>query len=1499
MRSNKMGRALALILTLLMVVSTFVVLPAAAETVDGKDVLWSHDFAADGNQDKYSVHPNGGQKDVLAYGDGYFAKNDIFHLSGIWNSYAYIQNGKFYIGYNSRLYPENTTGSNPNQDFYSLLQGTYSGYDTAGSSYFFETDFYSALDGATAGSGVRTAKVDSSASWSYTDENGEVVTGSGAIYSDYGNGVGGHFFNYKSKYNTNTCLFRIAANGLAYTQDNANASMSTLLSYGGVYYLDENGQPVYFPSGAKLTDASLDYCIVDPAKAYQLEKNVQYRLGVQFDVDNVVVDETTGIKKVTTSATVYIKKANEPYWSHCIGTSKHTETLSGDYIELNNRAYSTLIGGKSEIYHYDCNGVDHVNALMTASAADPSRYTCKCIDCGKTWKVREIDGVFYEGKEFGTVCEGTYMVWVPMQGIGTPIAETVYSEAGTGHSYNQYGQCTACGKYEYVTEIPEGFSMSRAGNSTTNVNNYIASSGTLKVTHSGVDYMNGNINNPEIGKSYKPLTVSFDFMLSACDWNTSLAKPGNFAELLALQPGTGTGQQVLQIGMDGNNQPFLCFATDFRADQTKTYETVKVALVDGAEDTTDPNYEKVEQYKDYYGRNCGGIAWTYDDSGSIRTYTFYNHNVGSYYLTLGEWINISFTILPNKTNNKATLMLYVNGELVGMRPNALGWNEAFHAVRWNPGSVRYTKPTYYIDNLGVRFHDTVEEAYTNKMAGTEVFTYRFDRFQAVRHDANFTAEDLGATRNNTYPLMGRFEDAFDSKIVMNNGSYAHYNNPDAISSDRITLLLSSKINGEFTHLSNNEYEIDVTLAMDEAKAGEVGNPCLIRLSKYRDNYVALKLVYLKTSGYWAMIGGAQQQLINAAGIQLSPYTTVTDGVPEAFSNLRAVIDEKNNTYSIYVDGNVAYYEKDGERIPVEDITLPAPEGTGVTEAKKEGSGFTGDVTKYYDFTEAYAQQLVTNGVLTDLNTAGEYVCLMQWIKDFFLENVAVRIIPDSVVEYVGVQERVNDSTFDLRFIAALDDIYADGVGFMVEAYLNDQYVGRETVYQDRIFKAVDANGSTFDAYETDKGSYLTAVKIVGIEKTTLSDTYTFKITPMITYENGDPQESYQTHTVVYNGLGQCLNNGFPFEDVNLEDYKELASPAVMLEMTPKTEGDYSTFYVYVRCADSSGRYYVRYNFSYEYDTATTNETNSATNINAFRIKGANLVKISGISDTAVTYTQVAYVLGQGEISLAIKEYVYGIEKYKTEKNEEGETVFVLDENGEKIPIYGNSVQDFIGGFHGDEKIESFALTADGVSYTPGAEGKKVVCCSELVIDQTTVLERWEEGLGDDGAKEPVVKQEQTFTINRNGIGADRTLTWLVSDFAIDAAYPMMFTLQRVTDSTETAPVCEIVDIYDANGNKIDGMVTNLSYPSQKNFMYHAEGREARYSSATSGISAKAGVKNLSGVNVKDTYIACRPGSDNKWYVNMNSAENGANPVAGEVWSLTCYYHIDYVNPANN
>ncbi|MBQ9120950.1 MAG: hypothetical protein IJY12_01145, partial [Clostridia bacterium] len=90
-------------------------------------------------------------------------------------------------------------------------------------------------------------------------------------------------------------------------------------------------------------------------------------------------------------------------------------------------------------------------------------------------------------------------------------------------------------------------------------------------------------------------------------------------------------------------------------------------------------------------------------------------------------------------------------------------------------------------------------------------------------------------------------------------------------------------------------------------------------------------------------------------------------------------------------------------------------------------------------------------------------------------------------------------------------------------------------------------------------------------------------------------------------------------------------------------------------------------------------------------------------------------------------------------------------------------------------------------------------------------------------------------------------------------------------------------------------------------------RTVQFSSATSGISSEAGFtlgKNNDGV-LGTPYIAYRldGAGDNKLYVPMMGSANVTVPTAsgtttktqpavGDTWEISCFYKIDYVNPAN-
>ena len=1519
MRNRRMAsRLLALALTALMLVSCFVALPAMAEgeTTSGKKVLWGYDFARFGTQNNTSLK------------DNYFSKNDVFVMDVSGTGATGLSGGMLTIGGATYIRNTKTAGSNSNSDFYDLLFGHYEGYNKVGSKIFMEMDFQQVK--------LPSAKEDTECSWGYYNENDERIEGSGTLYTDDCGGSGALVFQFKNGAQ-NRPLFRVTAGGKMYTRDNED-NYTYALANGSVYYKDADGNKVYLPSGASVSNLNLGYCLKDPSKAYQLEVGVTYRIGVAIRISGI---DSAG--KVTLVADVYVKKAGASNWETKVGSTTYyyypigantNATAANEYIQLNDSSYVVNLGGVWEIYANTCNGTDHLNVL--ASSADPLDDTlraCTCIDCGESWTEREVDGLRYKGVTSGTVCEGMYKVWYPLDGVGAPFADSEYLVLGEGHAYNNSGVCTECGKQEYAGYLSKGFRVSGKPGSIYNVSGYTTEGGRGYITsaYSREVYLFGDTSKDGgaymLGNKEKAFTISFDLNANDIEWNPNYKNYptaiGNFVELVTLvtSANKSVNSQLLSIGIKPDGTPFISFAYDFAGDSAKTKHSVTVSLVEGENGTkvVNTNDAKYAELMTWFkacaapGQDVntavGGVIlvdgvatgcnyFTITETDTSKTFNFLYPQVSQYDITEGEWFNVAVTVIPDSKNN-AQLLLYINGELVAMRPQALVFQADWQSVRIGAVNGRFTRSKNNYDNISIRVHETIADAY--KDVSNDRISFAFDRFQSTVLDPDYGGTYFGNAFSHSATRVGAFSNTLDPSLdIYNGGEYAYFSDDEIATSDALQFSMTTKIGGTTADtgvkhqvVSDYKYEAKAVIAVDR---NSPINADVVRLSKYTDSFAKVVLLKLTPTGFVA--NGKELYTIN--GERLSPYTTVTDGVPEAFTDVRVVVDEIANCYSVYVNEKVAYYKNGDAYVPYYNVQMPSPESSNVGYAnadKAEYASFNVDKTKYHTYTDAYFQELIKNGAVKNYAYACEYIRFFQGWNNFYLQSVTVSAIPDSEVEWIGVQERLDtaNNLFDVRFVAAVDDIYVPGIGFSVEAFVNGSSRGTKDIILDHVYDSLQAGDGFVSAYEFTEGEYLTAFSVVGIDLTNnANDVYTFRVTPYTADEDGTRLSVGETRTFKYNGKGVCVDNGRP-KEFNPEDFKEFMSSPVILELKQKAvsaAGDYADFFVYTQCSDPSGRYYVRYKMLYSYDTRTTNGTNSATNIESFRVVGAELVKLNSVSETGISYTPLTDLLSAGEISLAIKEYVYSDE------------------------ANGNGVNDFCGGFHGDEHIvkvegkKQFSLKADGESYTPGTE-TKIVQCETVTFDQVSRLDRWATEAGSEGQ---FVEHTQKFTFTDDGMKIDRKVEWLVGDFVIDSAYPMMFTLLRLSNN---AAVCEIVEAFDANGVSTGKMIYELhNTDEQKTTLSNAKNRMFKFSSATSGISAVAGFtlgENHQGI-LGSPYIAYRKdnsGSDNKLYVPMKGStsvsvrENTAGemttktqPVLGEVWEISTYYDIDYVKPNN-
>ena len=138
---------------------------------------------------------------------------------------------------------------------------------------------------------------------------------------------------------------------------------------------------------------------------------------------------------------------------------------------------------------------------------------------------------------------------------------------------------------------------------------------------------------------------------------------------------------------------------------------------------------------------------------------------------------------------------------------------------------------------------------------------------------------------------------------------------------------------------------------------------------------------------------------------------------------------------------------------------------------------------------------------------GDHVKRKAKVKYDILNDLGIHFI-NSDINYIGVQGKEdadynNDSTFDLRFVFGIDDLYLDDVGFNVDTEVIggglDESNGTKVVSANsRVLTGINENGNIGKpgVDGAGYGGYYLALVVEGIELDRLS-TYKFNITPYV------------------------------------------------------------------------------------------------------------------------------------------------------------------------------------------------------------------------------------------------------------------------------------------------------------------------------------------------------------------------------------------------------------------
>lgn len=515
--------------------------------------------------------------------------------------------------------------------------------------------------------------------------------------------------------------------------------------------------------------------------------------------------------------------------------------------------------------------------------------------------------------------------------------------------------------------------------------------------------------------------------------------------------------------------------------------------------------------KCYYGfLRLGGVDT--DGDGTFDEIFFTNDTLGRekrlYELTPGEWVRITASVDPQGK----TIHVYINEQLVVSTPiiakefSSVGINspqnsyirigDAFlsYMYKWNVKNVSI-KNTTASENMTAwtNLSDVVWKSSLNKSLESGELgnaTIRFGNY--------FYADLTGEASDNGYTILGSRFLTDESGETQNSATDLGGTRLDVIVSDKDT-------DGNSVHLlEGKKYAITSTIAFNkDAKwnkkvtttaedgstatttaEGGASEVTVFRLSKYKDAN-SVRLVYDSPSiGFRAetVINGTkhQVQLYDASGNSITAWTTITNGEPAKWTEATVVVDEANNTFSVYVDGAVAYYKNGDKLVQAVDLAM----------AVTDNGSFNKDA-KYADLTEGQ------NNAATDA-TGRQFIRLFQGVTEVYVKEASISLIKDSDVTLIGTQARgvsTADNTFDLRFVFGVDDIYVNSLKYEVSVSMNGTTSDAITVSSKEVYSSIVNGDSTLRSIDCKEGNYLSVLVISGIEKADVENqTVTFTIT---------------------------------------------------------------------------------------------------------------------------------------------------------------------------------------------------------------------------------------------------------------------------------------------------------------------------------------------------------------------------------------------------------------------
>ena len=567
----------------------------------------------------------------------------------------------------------------------------------------------------------------------------------------------------------------------------------------------------------------------------------------------------------------------------------------------------------------------------------------------------------------------------------------------------------------------------------------------------------------------------------------------------------------------------------------------------------------------YTTTNGGNIAGYYSDKKSVFSFE------------AGEWITITLSYDP--LNNSA--YLFANGELVAsavtnalstkqiadnITASKLRLGDAFRKLHYNwaikdieltltpsaPLSVKDSGELVNFDfggtyTVGSTFRPSIGSTTHTQVAAKEVYKDTASQQGYARFLATAGSYAAGAT--NLFNLSLTSKTGTD--LYLNHLDGAKYSIESTFAFfDRVPTADEQADLEEYNTTNNKSHALPSTLSYKEVT--------VMRLSKYNDANRVILLVHDNSSLKANTTGGVVRLYTRDESGELVKvnawYTEsqMVDGrVPEsAWVKANVVVDESNDTFSVYVNDKVAYYLDGSVYKRAENLKFKLETTANSFITKYPNAPETVEWLKNPTYA-SIPRSATVDGTVKTYGSSGlsivSYVRFFQNCLDFSVRDLKITKVDDGL-NFVGTQIRagaVDPSAFDLRFVFATDDIYVDSIEYDVKVSVNGtDKDNTETAVSETVYKSIKAGKDTVSTWKIEEGDFFSVFNVDGIELGDNNTEYTFRITPYASKYNAttgeverDDENASVTHVVTVNGFGEMI--GYTTEKTEYSDIKSV------------------------------------------------------------------------------------------------------------------------------------------------------------------------------------------------------------------------------------------------------------------------------------------------------------------------------------------------------------------------